>query len=99
MSIKIEIKKADAVRKAGTGKNSGKDYEFFEQEGWAFLPDEPYPVRCKFTLPDDRGSTPYPAGMYELDLGKCLNVGKFDSLQLANRLVLLPVSSVGTKAA
>lgn len=93
--IKIEIKSTDVNRKSGNSKHTGKPYEFVEQEGWAHLPGEPYPVKCRFTLPDDVNNggarPPYAPGSYTIDLSKCLNVGRFESLQLSNRLHLLPV--------
>ncbi len=61
---------------------------------------EPYPLRCKIVLPDDRGGTGYPVGFYEIDIGRSFEVGKFERLQLGRGLVLKAVSApAGMKAA
>ncbi len=87
--IKVEVKNPECFRKAGNSQKTGKPYEFVEQEGWVHLPNEPYPVKCRFTLPDERQGSPYPPGTYSIDLGKCLTVGRFDALHLSNRLYLV----------
>jgi hypothetical protein len=84
MNVKIEIKSADVVQRAGTGKD-GKPYAFREQTGWLDTGDE-YPQKVR--IPVEPGKAPYPPGRYVMD-PSCLYVGKFNKLSLG-RLRLIP---------
>ncbi len=101
--IKVEVKSTDISRKTGNSQKSGKPYDIAEQEAWAHLPGEPYPVKISVTLPDDHLRDgqwqAYAIGAYELDLGRSLSVGRFGSLQVASRLVLKKLEGAASRAA
>lgn len=104
MSIRIEIKNTELNFKSGNSNRTGKPYEFAEMEGWAHLPGEPYPIKIKFSLPDENKGADgrwnaYPPGNYELDLVKSLSVGKFDRLEITQRLHLKAISAPRATAA
>ena len=83
MQIMVEVKSEEVRTKSGTSAKSGKPYSIREQEGWLFLPDEPYPQKVKLNLDD--GESAYRAGRYQI-ASSSFYVGKYGDLQVRLRL-------------
>lgn len=84
--MRIEIKSTELKNKQGTGKTSGKAYNFFEQKAWAHLPDKPYPIEMTLTV--DSGSSAYAQGMYDLNPSS-FYVNKYGQLEVKPKLVAI----------
>lgn len=75
-----------------SGENDKGKWVMHEQEAYADL-GKAFPVMCKINLPKERGGTPYPAGEYELDFSRSIEVGGYYRLQFAREIHLTPVSA------
>jgi len=49
MTIRIEVKSSETVRRAGTSKRTGQPYELFEQRAWLHGAKD-YPTEVSFVL-------------------------------------------------
>lgn len=86
--VKIEILDTNVVTRSG--KNERGDWTMHEQKGFMHVPGQQYPHQITLSLPKDRAGTPWPVGMYVLDLAASLYVGSYGKLQLGT-LFLAPV--------
>ena len=93
--INIEIKSAETRYVNGVSKASGKPFQFYKQDAYAHLKDEPYPVRVEIS--HDKAEQAYQPGMYHI-LPESLYVDRFNSLTLG-RLKLAPVAAKAKPAA
>lgn len=85
--IKVEIEKP-AVKRSGTSAK-GRPYEIKEQEAYFHLPGAKYPVKSTIRLGDDVPDQGYAPGMYDVDLGKSIEVETFGP-KWGFRTVLIP---------
>ena len=82
--VKVEIQSAEAVtEKSGTSARTQKPYHIREQQAFAHLPGQPYPVQCVVNLED--GEPPYSPGLYRL-ADTSFFVGRFGQLMMRSRL-------------
>lgn len=85
--MKIEICDTKVLERTVRGKD-GKEYTFYNQEGFYHDGVSPYPVRC--VVPVGGLSSAYPVGWYTLG-DKSLYVDRYGNLALARRFVLVSV--------
>ena len=83
MQMMVEVNSGEVRTKSGVSAKSGKQYSIREQEGWLFIPSEPYPQKIKLNLED--GEEAYPPGRYQISPSSFF-VGKFGDLQVRVRL-------------
>lgn len=88
-ALVLEIHSLDLDHRSGNSKATGKPWEMFNQKGWIYLADEPYPKEVQVSLERNGESEPKPLdkGIYEIDLNECAMVGDFSSLQLDGRSI------------
>ena len=86
--INIEVKSNETRYVSGTSK-AGKPFQFYKQDAYAHLKDQPYPVRVEIS--HDKAEEAYEPGVYHI-LPESLYVDRFNSLTLG-RLKLAPVAA------
>lgn len=83
MQMTVEVNSEEVRTKSGTSAKTGRPYSIREQEGWLFLPDQPYPQKVKLNLED--GEQPYKPGRYGI-APRSFYVGKFGDMQVRLQL-------------
>ncbi len=91
MSLRVEVDSANTSEFKGTSTRTGKDFCFYKQTAYVFLPGSRFPE--KIELSHDNPSHALLAGTYSLDVEQAVAVDRFGGLGIDSRkLVFVPAA-------